>query len=81
VLSPNVAPKKLEINGKVFPSKIGHKGTRNFRKKWGGFIKRRCRVEFTIKTLQLFKHVSKLCFVQQNHVNQDGLCPWGFKDG
>jgi hypothetical protein len=31
------------------------------------------KVEFTIKTLYLLKHVSKLCFIQQNHVNQNGL--------
>jgi hypothetical protein len=47
--------------------------TRDSKKKWGGSIKRTCRAEFTIKTLYLFKHVSKLFFIQQNHVNQDGL--------
>jgi len=31
------------------------------------------KIEFTIKTLHLLKHVSKLCFIQQNRVNQDGL--------
>jgi hypothetical protein len=48
----------LDINGKVIPSRIGHKGARNSKKKWGGSIKRRCKVEFTIKTLYLLKHVS-----------------------
>jgi hypothetical protein len=31
------------------------------------------RVEFTIKTLYLVKHVLKLCFIQRNHINQDDL--------
>ncbi len=35
--------------------------------------KKGCKVEFTIKTFYLLKHVSELCFIQQNHVNQDGL--------
>jgi len=39
----------------------------------GWFYKRGCRAEFNIKTLYLVKHVSALCFIQQNHVNQDGL--------
>jgi hypothetical protein len=39
----NVVPKKLNINGKVIPLGIGHKGTRDSKKKWGGFIKRGCR--------------------------------------
>jgi hypothetical protein len=69
----NVAPKTLDINGKVIPSGIGHKGTQDSRKKWGGFIKRGCKAEFTIKTLYLLKHVLQLCFIQGNHVNQDGL--------
>jgi hypothetical protein len=36
----NLTPKKLDINinGKVIPSWIGHKGAQDFRKKWGGFI-------------------------------------------
>jgi hypothetical protein len=39
----NVTLKKLNINGKVIPSRIGHKGTQNFKKKWGGgSIKRGC---------------------------------------
>jgi hypothetical protein len=42
----NVVPKKLNINGKVIPSRMGHKGTQNSRKKWGGYIKRGCRIEF-----------------------------------
>jgi hypothetical protein len=28
----NVAPKKLDINGKVIPLRIGHKGTRDSKK-------------------------------------------------
>jgi hypothetical protein len=63
----------LDINGKIIPWGISHKGTQDFKKKWDGSIKRGCRVEFTIKTLYLLKHVSKLCFIQQNHVNQDNL--------
>jgi hypothetical protein len=51
VLSPNATPKKMDINGKVIPSGISHKGTRDFRKKWGGFINKGCKVKFTIKTL------------------------------
>jgi hypothetical protein len=43
------------------------------KKKWGGFIKKGCIVEFAIKTLYLFKHVLELCFIQQNHVKQNGL--------
>ncbi len=31
------------------------------------------KIEFTIKTLYLLKHVLELCFIQQNHVNQDGM--------
>jgi hypothetical protein len=70
----NPTPKKLDINGKVIPSRTCHKGTQDSKKKWGGFIKTKgCRVEFTINTLYLFKHVLKLCFIQQNHVKQDGL--------
>jgi hypothetical protein len=65
--------KKLDINRKVIPSIIGHKGTQDSKNKWGGSIKRGYRVEFTIKTLYLFKHVSELCFIQRNHVIQDGL--------
>jgi hypothetical protein len=46
------------------------------------FYKKGCRVEFTIKTLYLFKHVSKLCFIQWNHVNQNCLHVHGdFKMG
>jgi hypothetical protein len=37
------------------------------------FIKKQSRVEFTIKTLYLVKHILELCFIQQNHINQDGL--------
>jgi hypothetical protein len=69
----NVAPKKLDIDGKIIPSGTSHKGTQDSRKKWGGFIKRGCKVKFTIKTLYLFKHVLELCFIQRNHVNQNGL--------
>ncbi len=69
----NAAPKKLDINGKVIPSGIGHNGTQDSMKKWGGSIKRWCRVKFTIKTLYLLKHVLELCFIQENHVNQNGL--------
>ncbi len=63
----------MDINGKVIQLGIGHKGTQNSKEKWGGSIKRGCKVEFTIKTLYLFKHVLELCFIQRNHVNQDGL--------
>jgi len=28
---------------------------------------------FTIKTFYLLKHVLELCFIQRNHVNQNGL--------
>ncbi len=35
----NAIPKKMDINRKIIPSKIGHRGTRDSRKKWGGFIK------------------------------------------
>jgi len=74
-------PKKLDIDGKIIPSKFGHKGTQDFKKKWDVFIKRGCKVEFTIKTLHLLKHLSKLCFIQQNHVNQDNLRPWELYNG
>jgi hypothetical protein len=60
----NATPKKLDINGKVIPLGTGHKGTQDFRKKWGDSIKKGCRIEFTIKTLYLLKHASKLCFIQ-----------------
>jgi hypothetical protein len=63
----------LDVIGKIIPLEIGHKGTQDFKKKWNGAIKRGCRVESTIKTLYLLKHVSKLCFIQQNHVNQNNL--------
>ncbi len=63
----------MDINGKIIPLKIGHKGTQDFKNKWDGFIKKGWRVEFTITTFYLLKHVSKLCFIQQNHVNQDNL--------
>ncbi len=69
----NATPKQLDINGKVIPLGIGHMGTRDFKKKWGGFIKKGCRTESTIKTSYLLKHISELCFIQQNHVNQIGL--------
>jgi hypothetical protein len=36
----NAVLKKLNINGKVIPSRTCHKGTQDSRKKWGGFIKR-----------------------------------------
>jgi hypothetical protein len=45
----NATPKKLDINRKVIPLGIGHKGTWGSKKKWGGSMKRRCKVEFTIK--------------------------------
>jgi hypothetical protein len=45
----------------------------SFQEKMGWFYKKGCRIEFTVKTLYLFKHVSKLCFIQQNHINQEGL--------
>jgi hypothetical protein len=38
----NVALKKLDINGKVIPSRTSHRGTQDYRKKWGGSIKRGC---------------------------------------
>jgi hypothetical protein len=51
-------------------------------KKWGGSLKRGCKAKFTIKTLYLLKHVSDLCFIQQNHVNQNSLQVHGdFKMG
>jgi hypothetical protein len=37
------------------------------------YKKRMSKIEFTIKTLYLLKHVLELCFIQQNHVNQDGM--------
>ncbi len=37
------------------------------------YQKRMYRSEFTFKTLYLLKHVSELCFIQRNHVNQNGL--------
>jgi hypothetical protein len=40
----NVCPKKLNINGKVIPSRICHKGTQNSKEKWGVSIKKGCRV-------------------------------------
>jgi hypothetical protein len=58
----NAVPKQLDINGKVIPLGIGHKGTRDFRKKWGGFIKKGCTAESIIKTLYLLKHVSEFMF-------------------
>jgi hypothetical protein len=69
----NATPKQLDINGKVIPLEIGHNGTQDSMKKWGAIIKRGCRIEFTIKTLYLLKHVLELCFIQENHVNQNGL--------
>jgi hypothetical protein len=41
----NVTLKNLDINGKVIPSRKGHMGTQDSRKKWGGLggsIKKRC---------------------------------------
>jgi hypothetical protein len=35
----NATLKKLDINGKVIPSRMGHKGTQDSKKKWGGSIK------------------------------------------
>jgi hypothetical protein len=40
----NVSPKKLDINGKVIPSRICHKGTQNSKEKCYGSIKKGCRV-------------------------------------
>jgi hypothetical protein len=54
----NAPPKTLDINGNVIHQRLAT------RVQWGGSIKKRCKVEFTIKTLYLFKHVSKLCFIQ-----------------
>jgi hypothetical protein len=48
-------------------------GYSSFQEKMGWFYKKGCRVEFTIKTLYLFNHVLKLCFIQRNHINQEGL--------
>jgi hypothetical protein len=36
----NGCPKNLDINGKVIPSWIGHKGTQASKKKWGSSIRR-----------------------------------------
>jgi hypothetical protein len=58
----NVCPKKLDIDGKIISSNIGHKDTWDSKRKWGGSIKKGWKAEFTIRTLYLFKHV-----------NQDGL--------
>jgi len=70
----NAIPKKLDINGEVIPLVTCHKGYTRFQEEMGVVqYKKGRRVEFTIKTLCLFKHVSKLCFIQRNHVNQDGL--------
>jgi len=63
----------LNINGKVIPLVTGHNSIQDSRKKWGGFIKRGRKTKFTIKTLYLFKHVSKICFIQRNHVKQNGV--------
>ncbi len=61
------------INGKIIPSMTGHKDTQDSKNKWGGSIKKGCRVEFIIKKLYLLKHALELCFIQRNHVNQYGL--------
>ncbi len=61
----NATSKKIGVNGKVISSRTNHKGTQNSRDKWDGSIKRGYRlIEFAIKTLYLFKHVSKSCFIQ-----------------
>ncbi len=39
----NATPKELDINGKVIPLRIGHKGTQDSKKKWSGSIKKGCR--------------------------------------
>ncbi len=40
----HVGPKKLNVNGKVIPSRICHKGTQNFEEKCCGSIKKGCKV-------------------------------------
>jgi len=40
----NVCPKKLDVNGKVIPSRMCHKGTQNSKEKCCGSIKKGCRV-------------------------------------
>jgi hypothetical protein len=61
----NATSKKIGVNGKVISSRTNHKGTQNSRDKWDGSIKKGYRlIEFAIKTLYLFKHVSKSCFIQ-----------------
>ncbi len=51
--------KKLDINGKVILSNIGHKNTWESTRKWGGSINKGWKAEFTIKTLYLLKHVDQ----------------------
>jgi hypothetical protein len=61
----NVFPKTLDISGKVIPLRTCHRGTQDFRKKWGGSIKKKMyRTKFTIKTLYLLKYLLELCFIQ-----------------
>jgi len=38
----NVTLKTLDISGKVIPSGTCHRGTQDFKKKWGGSIKKGC---------------------------------------
>jgi hypothetical protein len=45
------------------PMKDYSQGRQDFRKKWDNFIKKGYKVEFTINTWYLFKHVSKLCSI------------------
>jgi hypothetical protein len=63
-LNHNKTPKKLDINGKIVPLVIGHKDRQYSMKKWGASIKKRSITKYTIETLYLFKHASKLCFIQ-----------------
>ncbi len=62
---PQCNSKKIRHQWKNNPIKDRPQGYMRSKKKWGGFIEKGCTVEFAIKTLYLFKHVSELCFIQQ----------------
>ena len=53
------------------------KKKRDSKKKWSGSIKRGCLGQFTVKTLLYASHVTKLCIIQEKHVNRDGLVVHG----
>ncbi len=48
---------RIRHNGKIIPLGTSHKGIRDFKKKWGGYIKKGCNTKFTNKTFYLVKHM------------------------